>query len=103
MMARGFRRVMELKRSMPKKPRMVANFRRNRKVVVGFRKSGGGRQSRSRKALRSSGVVGTALCMPRLTSATNLEVRQDLGHPLCRQSVKVSAHATNRRQQWCHG
>ena len=37
----GLRRVMALKRSIPKKPRMVANFRRNRRVVVGFRKSGG--------------------------------------------------------------
>ena len=89
MMARGLRRVMELKRSMPKKPRRVANFRRNRGAVGGWRKSGGGRQSRSREALRSSGMAGSALWMPRVTSATNLDERKDLGQPLCRQSVRT--------------
>ena len=74
MMAMGFRRVMELKRSMLKKPSTVAHFGRNRGAVVGCRKSGG-RQSRSRKALRSSGMACSALWMPRVTSATNLEVR----------------------------
>ena len=66
---------MELKRSMPKKPSTVANFRRKRGALDGWRKSGGGWQSRSRKAQRSSGVAGSALWMPRVTSATNSEVR----------------------------
>ena len=42
MMARGFRRVMELKRSMLKKPRRVENYKRNRGAVGGWRKPGGG-------------------------------------------------------------
>ena len=88
-MARGFRRVMELKRSMLKKPRRVANYKRNRGAVGGWRKPGGGRQSRRRKALRSSGMASSALWMPRVTSATSLDERKDLGQPLCRLSVRT--------------
>ena len=38
---------------MPKMPSTVANFRQNRGAVVGWKKSGGGRQSGRRKALRT--------------------------------------------------
>ena len=59
-----------------------------------------GRQSRRRKALRTSGMAGGALWMSRVTSATNVEVRQHLGHHC---AAITFAHATNGRPQWFHG
>ena len=49
MMAAGVSLDNTLKRSIPKKPRMVANFRRNAGGSGGFIKIGGGMQSNKRK------------------------------------------------------
>ena len=91
MMAAGVSLENTLKRSIPKKPRMVANFSRNAGGSGGFMKIGGGMQSNSRRAQRESGFAGRALWMPRVTVATKWEDRYFDVQPALRHSVRTWA------------
>ena len=91
MMAAGVSLEKTLKRSIPKKPKMVANFSRNAGGWGGFRKIGGGTQSKSRRAQRESGFAGRALWIPRVTIATKWEDRYFDVQPALRHSVRTWA------------
>ena len=91
MMAAGVSFVNTLKRSIPKKPKMVANFSRNAGRPGGFMKISGGMQSRSRKARRESGFAGRALWMPRVTVATKWDDRNLDVQPALRHSIRTWA------------
>ena len=91
MMAAGVSFENTLKQSIPKKPKMVANFSRNAGRSGGFMKIGGGLQSRSRRARRESGFAGRALWMPRVTVATKWEDRYFDVQPALRHSVRTWA------------
>ena len=91
MIADGVSLENTLKRSIPKKPRMVANFSRKAGGSGGFMKIGGGMQSNRRRAQRESGFAGRALWMPRVTVATKWEDRYFDVQPALRHSVRTWA------------
>ena len=89
MMTAGLSFENTLKRSIPKKPKMVANFRRNVRGLGGFLKIVGGVKSGSRRARRESGFAGRALWMLRVTAAAKWDDRYSDVQPVLRHYMRI--------------